>query len=239
MTEKFGSGRFCSRSCANGTTRSHTPKGTYTNKMQAAQQKLKKERLEAYYNKPNYCQICGKILDYEHRYNKTCSQECTNKLISKKQLINRNNLNKNLIKGKYVKGRHILYKTVCDIDGSFYVGVHKCDDNSDDYLGKGVYLQNKIRKYGREHFHREVLAEFNNSEDAFQAEQKMIRDKNLLLNKNCMNLAEGGYGGATHNTEQEYNENPNRCKICHKPLPYDKRNNATCGANECIRRAHN
>lgn len=193
------------------------------------QKRAKKQNREKYYKNPAYCVICNKELPWEKRYNKTCSNKCYIKLQHKLQTKR-----KRLIKGKYTEGRHILYKTVCDIDGSFYVGVHKCKDNFDEYPGSGRYLKNKINKYGKEHFHREVLAEFDNSEDAFKAERILIRDKKLLLNKKCMNLAEGGYGGATHNSEQEYNKNPNYCSVCGKMLVYEKRYNKTCGSDRCL-----
>lgn len=83
MTEKFGSGRFCSRSCANSHTVSDEVKlkiqksviKTYTeiNGDHAFRQTVKEDR---YYHNPKYCKICGKQLEFSQRNRKTCSDEC-------------------------------------------------------------------------------------------------------------------------------------------------------------------
>lgn len=87
MDLKWGSGRFCSRSCAN-----HHPQSKQTRdkissglrKTSASPEALVKNaqcRIDTYYSSPNQCIICGKILPYEQRLRKTCSKDCTNKLI--------------------------------------------------------------------------------------------------------------------------------------------------------------
>lgn len=91
MIEKFGSGRFCSRSCANSKVRpdnvrkkiSESVKKTYENIDKSIFQKSHKECLMKYLSNPSHCKVCGKILSYEKRFRKTCSQECFTKQISK------------------------------------------------------------------------------------------------------------------------------------------------------------
>lgn len=93
MTEKFGSGRFCSRSCANGKQQSEATK----NKIKLAlsgtsghasawtlesRAKLHSKYVAAYLVSPNYCKVCGSVLAYEKRTNSTCSTVCKSALLS-------------------------------------------------------------------------------------------------------------------------------------------------------------
>jgi hypothetical protein len=84
MTEKFGSGRFCSRACAN--TREHSQETL--NKISASltgivpinkalvTQARTQHIKESYELSPAFCKICGKILPFEQRFHKTCSESC-------------------------------------------------------------------------------------------------------------------------------------------------------------------
>lgn len=79
MTEKFGSGRFCSRACAN--TRIHSDKTKLKIKQTSSisntsshQRSLQKQI--AYNQNPCFCKICGIKLPYENRFRKTCSDVC-------------------------------------------------------------------------------------------------------------------------------------------------------------------
>lgn len=84
MVEKFGSGRFCSRACAN----SHDYSEETRNKTSASLVALHKANTSVdhkvmvnknranYESSPQKCSICGNILPYEKRFRKTCSDEC-------------------------------------------------------------------------------------------------------------------------------------------------------------------
>jgi hypothetical protein len=92
ITEKFGSGRFCSRACANGKPQSEETKQKIrgalagnTNCSKWAEEARAQKHAQfvaAYLLNPNYCKICGSILPYEQRTNATCSVECKSKLLS-------------------------------------------------------------------------------------------------------------------------------------------------------------
>ena len=90
MTEKFGSGRFCSRSCANG--RPHTE--DEIRRISASTRNTLQQKgiynmcsVEEYYENPNICPICGEVMSYKGRGNKTCaSQVCVNEFLRRKQL---------------------------------------------------------------------------------------------------------------------------------------------------------
>lgn len=76
MEEKFGSGRFCSRSCANSrvqtdeinTKRSKTLVDGY-NLDKYKSHKLTKDE---YYKNPKICMDCGEPIEFERRYYDTC-----------------------------------------------------------------------------------------------------------------------------------------------------------------------
>lgn len=79
MLEKFGSGRFCSRSCANS---GHDQKSSLTRSESAHKagkligEQKHKETLTNYYKNPSRCDICNTPLPWERRNRKTCSKEC-------------------------------------------------------------------------------------------------------------------------------------------------------------------
>ena len=119
MVEKFGSGRFCCKSCANSKIHSEETRRKISESVKRSETKNKTsenvhERCIAEYNlNPNRCVTCGAILSYENRGRKTCSKECETQLHRK---ISRDaaerkggnlnpNPNRNCITGNY-KGFH-------------------------------------------------------------------------------------------------------------------------------------
>ena len=119
MTEKYGSGRFCSRSCANSRSLSEETKQKISdginktnNSKRANGISLRAKNIfietdtgqisriscyEKYLLNPDRCSYCNAPLPYERRYNSTCSYECKCKLFSKqmteKIIKNGGNLN--------------------------------------------------------------------------------------------------------------------------------------------------
>ena len=85
MTEKYGSGRFCCRSCANSHEMSENTKAKIreTSKLVARNKRTDEfkhsillKNQAKYYEHPKYCKYCGAILTYENRHRSTCSDEC-------------------------------------------------------------------------------------------------------------------------------------------------------------------
>ena len=85
MTEKFATGRFCSRSCANGKPHSEETKRKIgeavkkTDLKNKISEHRKENRYLKYKDNPNKCIICEKPLSYEIRNRKTCSEDCKKK----------------------------------------------------------------------------------------------------------------------------------------------------------------
>lgn len=198
MTTKYGSGRFCSRACSNSRRLTEETKQRISNSCRKSTDSstihpktmLHLQYLEDYNRDPKCCVICGKILSYEQRNNKMCSRKCRDEYNS----IHHPNYFKKIIYGKNIPGRHIVYKVTNDFDDRYYIGVRKTDnDATDPYLGSGVIITKMVKKYGKEHFKRETLFEYQCSADAFEKEKELLKE--ALLDKNCVNIAEGGQGG--------------------------------------------
>jgi hypothetical protein len=90
----------------------------------------------------------------------------------------------------------IIYKTTNQLNGKWYIG--KDEKNNPKYLGSGVLLAQAIKKYGKEHFKKEVIAECNDGRNALaDLEKKIIAETNAVSDKMAYNIAEGGIGGHT------------------------------------------
>lgn len=124
MTEKFGSGRFCCRACANSRVHSQETKlkikQTLTINFSNTERAQENDVVAAmhvveYLKNPARCLICGSIIPYEKRKNKTCSKGCLDKLHSLE------------MKEKYKKG---IYHTNVRYRYKYgtYCGVH-CDSS--------------------------------------------------------------------------------------------------------------
>ncbi len=89
MIEKFGSGRFCSRACANAREHSIETRSKICNSLsgvlpinKALATQARTQRLqEAYYLNPAFCRVCGIALPFEQRFRKTCSDTCYHKAL--------------------------------------------------------------------------------------------------------------------------------------------------------------
>jgi len=94
---------------------------------------------------------------------------------------------------KKSKSYYFIYLTSNLIDNKSYVGFRSTDNIDDDYLGSGLLLKYKIRKYGRQSFKKQIL-EFCNENNWQEREKYWIKEKNTLF-PNGYNLSEGGDGG--------------------------------------------
>lgn len=89
MTEKYGSGRFCSRQCANSREKSIATKCktsetllTSAKKKEASNRKHIASK-DKYLENPILCPICGQVIPYELRYRRrTCSKDCLKEWLS-------------------------------------------------------------------------------------------------------------------------------------------------------------
>jgi hypothetical protein len=96
-----------------------------------------------------------------------------------------------------VTRHYIVYKTICKIDGKFYIGQHITKDLDDGYLGSGKRLWNAIRKHGPDNFVREILFNFETFEEMNEKEKELVTE-DLVKNPQCYNIALGGTGSWWH-----------------------------------------
>lgn len=77
-------------------------------------QRYKNKLINEYYKTPKYCEYCGKIISYEKRFNKCCSQSCGASLSNiKKDSMSESTklkISKSLKNNKYLSDEHITYK---------------------------------------------------------------------------------------------------------------------------------
>lgn len=88
---------------------------------------------------------------------------------------------------------HIVYKTVNQDNGMFYIGKHSTENINDLYLGSGVRINNAIKKYGREKFIKEILYIFETEDEALLQESKIIEELKIP-NPLCYNVCPVGSG---------------------------------------------
>lgn len=96
--------------------------------------------------------------------------------------------------GRQKANIHYIYKTTCIVTKRYYIGMHSTINLEDGYLGSGKRLRYSIRKYGKENHIKEIL-EFCESRDLLVEREKEVVNLELIQDKNCMNLKEGGSGG--------------------------------------------
>lgn len=93
MERKYGSGRFCSKFCANSRKHSSESKEKISSSLKqryelhSNERRLKSEQKKSgYYLNPSRCVICGNPLNYEKRSNLVCCKKCQNELESIKAI---------------------------------------------------------------------------------------------------------------------------------------------------------
>ena len=87
--------------------------------------------------------------------------------------------------------KYIVYLSVNLINDKKYIGDHSTNNLDDGYLGSGILIKKAIKKYGRENFKREILEFFSSKQEAFDAQEKYIKEYNTLQ-PNGYNISKKG-----------------------------------------------
>lgn len=92
----------------------------------------------------------------------------------------------------------LLYKTTNLLNGKVYIGVHECGDTCRYivdakcmYFGSGSAIHRALKKYGKERFNRETIAEFTSEEEVL-AEEARIVDEAWVKSHSNYNMTIGG-----------------------------------------------
>lgn len=79
------------------------------------------------------------------------------------------------------------------ITGQLYYGVHRTVDWNDNYFGSGKKLNAAIKQYGKQNFKKRIVAFFDNSDDMWEWERKIIT-KDVVVDNFYYNMIIGGTG---------------------------------------------
>lgn len=106
--------------------------------------------------------------------------------------------------------KFIVYETTNKLNGRKYIGVHKCTDYNDVYLGSGKLIRYAIKKYGVGNFYRTILFVYDNPEDAYSKESELVTDQ-VVASDDWYNLVTGGGGDQPRQKDKN-------CKrvVCHQ-----------------------
>jgi len=107
---------------------------------------------------------------------------------------------------------HYVYITINLINGKQYIGDHTINPHERNYyIGSGrPYFKNAVKKYGKENFFKEILEWFETREEAFEAQEKYIKQYNTLIPYGYNVSPKGGYG---KNNSQLNENSKNKIRI--------------------------
>lgn len=115
---------------------------------------------------------------------------------------------------------HYIYKTTCNVNGKYYIGMHSTSNLEDGYLGSGRRIWLSIRKHGKENHSFEILEMLESRSSLKEREMELVNEE-MLQDPMCMNLMIGGEGGFI-SEEQQRNRSIAAGKASAKKLKEDK-----------------
>lgn len=86
---------------------------------------------------------------------------------------------------------YTIYKITNLINGKIYVGQHTTENLYDSYMGSGRNIKYAIKKYGKQHFLKEILYVFDNFEDMNKMEGIIVNEE-FVKRRNTYNVCIGG-----------------------------------------------
>lgn len=111
----------------------------------------------------------------------------------------------------------ILYCTTNKINGKIYIGVHKTEnpDVFDGYIGNGIEIgwtiknpqtafQFALKKYGYSNFYRSTLKIFDNEDDAYNEEARIVDIEFLKRHDNYNTSLGGKHSGVVYDKLYQY-----------------------------------
>lgn len=93
-----------------------------------------------------------------------------------------------------MKTYNYIYLITNNLDNKIYVGKHSTNNLNDGYLGSGKHLKRAIRKYGKVHFSKKILAYADTEKKLNWFERYYIKKYNSTDLSIGYNIAHGGEG---------------------------------------------
>lgn len=87
--------------------------------------------------------------------------------------------------------RFVIYKITNIVNGRYYIGRHATKNINDEYMGSGKAISNAIKKYGKDNFVKEILAEALTREDLWELEKQIVNDT-IVNDPLSYNMTYGG-----------------------------------------------
>lgn len=84
-----------------------------------------------------------------------------------------------------------MYQITNLINEKIYIGIHSTENIDDGYMGSGRRIVEAIKKYGIEHFKKEIIFDFDNPEDMLLKESELV-DRGFIARKDVYNVCVGG-----------------------------------------------
>lgn len=122
------------------------------------------------------------------------------------------------------KKYHYIYKTTCNVNGKYYIGMHSTDNLEDGYLGSGKRLWNSINYHEKENHTKEILEFLKNRKELKKREKEIVNEQ-LLSEELCMNLKLGGDGGFVNEEHKRKFIESNNWIPSHEKIKWLHKNN--------------
>lgn len=107
---------------------------------------------------------------------------------------------------------HYIYKITNILNNKFYYGKHSTNDLNDGYMGSGYSIINALKKYGKEHFIKEILCFADSENDIYELEELVVT-KEEVQNNMCYNRTVGGNGFKSGSNNINYNLSYEKRKV--------------------------
>jgi hypothetical protein len=113
------------------------------------------------------------------------------------------------------KKHNYFYKITNLVNGKYYYGIRSFDGNIEDdyYFGSGKILRKSIKKYGKDNFTKEIIADYPTRKEASDHEKRVV-NLELIQLKECYNCRTGGDNEFT--PSKEVREKMSKSKIGRK-----------------------